>query len=245
MEGKRGDPRWGTDAWQWSVQVPAGLAEEATCWASGVNRHDREGTGPQTSREDRSPGQWDGCAQLFYRPSSTRVICRGTFKALGLACFSHVLKIGWEASTSLRYFGKFYSAFLQLLSILLSMVLRRIDGTYANSTLPWPLSAMAKDTLKDFSSPPPQLSKKGLGGRCLCLSWQPCPRVPAVSNGTPKSPQDCRTRTEGIPARRCFYLQGRGDAQVHLLQVSKDIPTMVGAALVWSLRGLCYNPIER
>lgn len=76
---------------------------------------------------------------------SPRASCRGTFKALGLACFSHILKIGQEASTSLRYFGKFYSAFLQLLSILLSMVLRRRHGMYTNSTLPWP-SVMSRDT---------------------------------------------------------------------------------------------------
>lgn len=31
----------------------------------GLNRHDREGRGHQTGREDRSPGLWDGGAQLF------------------------------------------------------------------------------------------------------------------------------------------------------------------------------------
>lgn len=31
----------------------------------GLNRHDREGRGHQTGREDRSPGSWDGGAQLF------------------------------------------------------------------------------------------------------------------------------------------------------------------------------------
>ena len=147
-------------------------------------------------------------------PSSTGAICRGTFKAPGLACFSHVLKIGREASTSLRYFGKFYSAFLQLLSILLSAVPRRIHGMYTNSTLPRPLSAMGGNTLKDFPSPPPDLSKKGLGGRHLWLFWQQCPCVPTLSNGTSKSLQHCSTRMKSISARRCFYLQGRGDARV-------------------------------
>jgi len=86
------------------------------------------GEGTPDRGEDGSPGQWDGGAQLFQVPSSTGAVCRGTFKALGLACFGHVLKIGREASTSLRYFGKFYSAFLQLLSILLSVLPRHIHG---------------------------------------------------------------------------------------------------------------------
>lgn len=78
---------------------------------------------------------------LFQVPSSKDLSAEAdTFKALGLTCFSHILKIGQEASTSLRYFGKFYSAFLQLLSILLSVVPRCIHGIYTNSTLSWPLS---------------------------------------------------------------------------------------------------------
>lgn len=108
-----------------------------------LNQHNWEGRAPQTSGEDGSPGQWNGGAQLFQVPSSTGAICRDTSKALVLIYFSHILKIGREASTSLWYFGKFYSAFLQLLSIFLSMVPRCIHGTYTNSMLPWLLSATA------------------------------------------------------------------------------------------------------
>lgn len=83
-------------------------------------------------------------------PGSRQALCRGTFKALGLTCFSHILKIGREASTPLRYFGKFYSAFLQLLSILLSTVLRRTRGMNTNSTCPWALAAVSGDTSMGF-----------------------------------------------------------------------------------------------
>lgn len=107
------------------MQVPAGLAEEATCWASGR-------TDMTQSRGDSRPA-----GRMGHQSSGMEVLSSSRCPALGLTCSSHILKIGWEASTSLKYFGKFYSAFLQLLSILLSMVLRRIHGTYTNNTLPY------------------------------------------------------------------------------------------------------------
>lgn len=108
----------------------------------GKKKPEESWLGPQT--EELSP------MRGLPPPSSRRALCRGTFKALGLACFSHVLKIGWKASTPLRYFGKFYSAFLQLLSILLSAVLRRTHGMDTNSTCPRALAAASRDTSMGF-----------------------------------------------------------------------------------------------
>lgn len=116
------------------------------------------------------------------------------------------------------------------------MVPRRIHGMYTNSMPPWPLSVPAGNTLKDFPSPSPHHSKKGLGEWHLWLSWQQCPHVPVMSNGTPKSLQH---QDKGRLGKEMLFSPGwrwcLGAISSRFPEATMKAPTQCGTSKVFAV----------